>query len=158
MEFSYTLVADSESDIKNGKLSVNSPIGKGLLGKELGDIVEIKVPVDDNCKIKFNTIDVDEDFQGIYYENIPITIKVNPKHDYEFIGWEGRDEITAEITFLPLENTVLKPILRPKKYSLLRDSLIINEISFYQPENDSTDEIMLGIICKYMGILPGKRK
>lgn len=44
MEFSYTLVADSESDIKNGKLSVNSPIGKGLLGKELGDIVEIKVP------------------------------------------------------------------------------------------------------------------
>ena len=44
MEFSYTLVADSESDIKNGKLSVNSPIGKGLFGKELGDIVEIKVP------------------------------------------------------------------------------------------------------------------
>ena len=44
MEFSYTLVSDSESDIKNGKLSVNSPIGKGLLGKELGDIVEIKVP------------------------------------------------------------------------------------------------------------------
>ena len=44
MEFSYTLVADSESDIKNGKLSVNSPIGKGLLGKELGDVVEIKVP------------------------------------------------------------------------------------------------------------------
>tara|TARA_B100000795_G_scaffold221742_1_gene176481 strand:+ start:329 stop:802 length:474 start_codon:yes stop_codon:yes gene_type:complete len=44
LEFSYTLVADSESDIKNGKLSVNSPIGKGLLGKELGDVVEIQVP------------------------------------------------------------------------------------------------------------------
>ncbi len=44
MEFSYTLVADSESDIRNGKLSVNSPIGKGLLGKELGDVVEIEVP------------------------------------------------------------------------------------------------------------------
>ena len=44
MEFSYTPVADSESDIRNGKLSVNSPIGKGLLGKELGDVVEIEVP------------------------------------------------------------------------------------------------------------------
>ena len=44
MVFSYTLVADSESDIRNGKLSVNSPIGRGLLGKELGDIVEIQVP------------------------------------------------------------------------------------------------------------------
>jgi transcription elongation factor GreA len=44
MEFSYTLVADSETDIRNGKLSVNSPIGKGLLGKEVGDIAEIQVP------------------------------------------------------------------------------------------------------------------
>jgi len=44
MEFTYTLVADSETNIKQGKLSVNSPIGKGLLGKELGDIAEIIVP------------------------------------------------------------------------------------------------------------------
>lgn len=44
MEFSYTLVADSETDIKNGKLSVNSPIGKGLLGKQVGEIAEIQVP------------------------------------------------------------------------------------------------------------------
>ncbi len=44
MEFTYTLVADSETDIKNGKLSVNSPIGKGLLGLSVGEIAEIKVP------------------------------------------------------------------------------------------------------------------
>ena len=44
MEFTYTLVADYETNIKQGKLSVNSPIGKGLLGKELGDIAEILVP------------------------------------------------------------------------------------------------------------------
>jgi transcription elongation factor GreA len=44
MIFSYRLVADSESDVKNGKLSVNSPIGHGLLGKEVGDVTEIQVP------------------------------------------------------------------------------------------------------------------
>ena len=44
MEFSYTLVADSETDIRNGKLSVNSPIGKGLLGSKVGEIAEIEVP------------------------------------------------------------------------------------------------------------------
>lgn len=44
-EFEYTLVADAMTDIKNGKISINSPIGKGLLGKEVGDIVEVKVPV-----------------------------------------------------------------------------------------------------------------
>ncbi|WP_088323828.1 transcription elongation factor GreA [Polaribacter tangerinus] len=42
--FKYRLVADSETDVRNGKLSVNSPIGKGLLGKKVGDIAEIEVP------------------------------------------------------------------------------------------------------------------
>ena len=44
MEFEYTLVADAVADLSKGKLSVNSPIGKGLLGKEVGDIAEIQVP------------------------------------------------------------------------------------------------------------------
>ena len=44
MEFSYRLVADSETDVRNGKLSVNSPIVKGLLGKKVGEIAEIQVP------------------------------------------------------------------------------------------------------------------
>lgn len=55
MEFSYTLVADSESDLKTGKLSVNSPIGKGLLGKEVGDLAEIQVP---NGIMKFEIIEI----------------------------------------------------------------------------------------------------
>ncbi len=43
-EFTYTLVSDSEADLKQMKLSVNSPIGKGLLGKVVGDVAEIQVP------------------------------------------------------------------------------------------------------------------
>lgn len=43
-EMVYTLVAQSEADLASGKISVSSPIGKGLLGKEVGDIAEIKVP------------------------------------------------------------------------------------------------------------------
>ncbi len=55
MEFTYTLVADSETDVRNGKLSVNSPIGKGLLGKKVGEIAEIKVP---NGIMKFEIIEI----------------------------------------------------------------------------------------------------
>ena len=40
----YMLVSENEADIKNGKISVATPIAKGLLGKEVGDVVEIKVP------------------------------------------------------------------------------------------------------------------
>lgn len=55
MEFVYTLVADAVSDLSQGKLSVNSPIGKGLLGKTKGDIAEIKVP---KGMMKFEIIDI----------------------------------------------------------------------------------------------------
>jgi len=55
MEFTYTLVADSETNIKEGKLSVNSPIGKGLLGKKVGEIAEIQVP---NGVMKFEIMDI----------------------------------------------------------------------------------------------------
>jgi transcription elongation factor GreA len=40
----YTLVAQSEADLKTGKISVDSPIGKGLLGKKVGEVAAIAVP------------------------------------------------------------------------------------------------------------------
>ena len=55
MELSYLLVADGEADLASGKISVNSPIGKGLLGKSVGDIAEIEVP---NGIIKFEILEI----------------------------------------------------------------------------------------------------
>lgn len=43
-EMMYTLVSEEEADLKAGRISVGSPIGKGLLGKRVGDVAEIKVP------------------------------------------------------------------------------------------------------------------
>ena len=43
-EVTYKLVAQSEADLKSGKISVDSPIGKGLLGKKVGEVAEIQVP------------------------------------------------------------------------------------------------------------------
>ncbi len=55
MEMTYTLVAESEADLASGKISVNSPIGKGLLGKSVGDVAEIQVP---NGIIKFEILEI----------------------------------------------------------------------------------------------------
>ena len=55
MELDYQLVAESEANLREGKISVNSPIGKGLLGKTKGDIAEISVP---NGVIKFEIISI----------------------------------------------------------------------------------------------------
>lgn len=43
-EMAYTLVGREEADFKAGKISVESPIGQGILGKEVGDVVEVDVP------------------------------------------------------------------------------------------------------------------
>ncbi|RRJ91751.1 transcription elongation factor GreA [Flavobacterium macacae] len=55
MEMTYTLVAESEADLKSGKISVTSPIGKGLLGKSVGEIAEITVP---NGVLKFELLEI----------------------------------------------------------------------------------------------------
>lgn len=55
MQMKYTLVAESEADLKSGKISVSSPIGKGLLGKKVGQVAEIKVP---NGTLKFEILEI----------------------------------------------------------------------------------------------------
>ena len=55
IELEYQLVAESEANLREGKISVNSPIGKGLLGKTKGDVAEISVP---NGVIKFEIISI----------------------------------------------------------------------------------------------------
>jgi transcription elongation factor GreA len=51
----YTLVPEKEANLKEGKISVESPIGKGLLGKKVGDVAEIQVP---NGKVSFEILEV----------------------------------------------------------------------------------------------------
>lgn len=51
----YTIVSEPEADLKNGKISIQTPIAKGLLGKKVGDVVEIQVP---SGKIQFEIIDI----------------------------------------------------------------------------------------------------
>ena len=55
MEMQYTLVAENEADLKEKKISVESPIGKGLLGKEVGDIADIQTP---NGVMKFEVVEI----------------------------------------------------------------------------------------------------
>ena len=54
-EMTYKLVAESEADLKNKKISVSSPMGQGLLGKAVGEIAEVKTP---NGAIQFEIIKI----------------------------------------------------------------------------------------------------
>lgn len=53
--FTYTLVAEEEADLKTGRISVKSPFGEGLLGKQVGEIAEVKAP---RGVMKFEILDI----------------------------------------------------------------------------------------------------
>ena len=55
MEMEYTLVAENEADIKQRKISIDSPIGKGLLGKKVGDFADVQTP---GGVVQFEIIDI----------------------------------------------------------------------------------------------------
>lgn len=55
MEMEYMLVPEAEANLKEGKLAVSSPIAKGLLGKKVGDVVEVKVP---SGLVSFEVVDI----------------------------------------------------------------------------------------------------
>ena len=51
----YTLVPETEADLKSGKISVNSPIAKGLLGKKVGEVADVTVP---SGSMKFEVVEI----------------------------------------------------------------------------------------------------
>ncbi len=54
-QMKYTLVSETEADLKSGRISVNSPIGKGILGKSVGDTAKIQVPAGE---IEFEILEI----------------------------------------------------------------------------------------------------
>ena len=55
MTMTYAIVPEKEANFKEGKLSINSPIGQGLLGKQVGEVAEIQVPAG---KVKFEIVEI----------------------------------------------------------------------------------------------------
>ncbi len=55
MEVKYTLVSEKEADLKSGKISYESPIGKGLLNKKIGEVAEVKAPAG---TLEFEVLDI----------------------------------------------------------------------------------------------------
>ncbi len=102
--------------------------------------VSVNIPDDNTCKIKLNSLNLDRDFTGKYFTNIPQKISVKPKHDYKLIGWKGRPETTEIIEFEPSKDIFFEPIIVPKDSSQFKNKIIFNEINFKQIEKDSSKD------------------
>ena len=109
---------------------------------DLDTTVNIQVihPGKEICDIAYNSLDLKQDYQGIYFKGVPQKVKINPKHDYELLAWEGLAEKEEELVFIPQGDTKIKPIISAKDSSEYRRKLIINEVCFKQVEKDSSGD------------------
>ncbi len=102
--------------------------------------VSIVYPGAEKATIRFNSLKIERDFKGIYFDGVPVSISVEPEHDYNFKGWKGRKEKEPAISVMLKEDLVLDPILEPKKRSAFKDSIIFNELKVYQSQSDSSQD------------------
>ncbi|MBI3136381.1 MAG: CotH kinase family protein [Bacteroidetes bacterium] len=102
--------------------------------------VHVYSPGEEQGDITLNSLKIKRDFKGVYFKNVPVTIKAEPKHDYEFVGWKGRNERSSELTIMLTEDLELIPVFQPKRRSIFADSVIINEICFFQHESDTSGD------------------
>lgn len=109
---------------------------------ELKDTLNIEVvhPGKEFCDIRFNSLDLDRSFKGIYFKDVPVQISVTTPHDYEFIGWKDGSKEGAVRKVVPTKDLLLEPIIKARPLSALKDSVIFNEIAFYQTDVDSTED------------------
>lgn len=102
--------------------------------------VSIIYPGDEVAKVRFNSLKIERDFKGVYFDGVPVHISVEPRHDYDFVGWKGREEKERSITVEFSEDIVLEPMFEPKKRSTYTDSIIFNELKVFSAEGDSSGD------------------
>ncbi|MEO9533560.1 MAG: CotH kinase family protein [Crocinitomicaceae bacterium] len=109
---------------------------------DLKDTLNINIvhPGKEICSVHFSSLDLERDYNGVYFKNVPISIRVSPKHDYKFVGWSDGSEEGPERTFIPQKDLEIKPIIEPKERGVFADSIVFNEIAFFQPEADTSQD------------------
>lgn len=101
--------------------------------------VSIEYP-GDVAEVKFNSLKINRDFKGVYFTGVPVKISVQPKHDYDFVGWEGRDVAEPVLEIVLEKDEVFIPLVRPKKPSPYKDQVIFSELMIYQQEADTSED------------------
>ncbi len=109
---------------------------------ELAGTLKVTVVVPDKkvATVTYNSLGLKGDFEGIYFQNVPVTITVSPTHDYIFKGWKNRPDTTRTLQVSGTTDFTLEPILEPKPRSVHSDSIIFNELCMFQIDKDTTED------------------
>ena len=108
---------------------------------ELKEDLYVKVIVPKGGKVKLNRLIIKENFEGTYYQGIPLNIEALTKFDYEFKGWKDHPEMKQK-DYRSFENDtiVLEPIFEKRTWSDYAGKIVITEIDATQAKNDTFND------------------
>lgn len=100
----------------------------------LNDTVKVEIGAFDNKmgKLKLNSLKIKSKFEGWYFTDVPIRIKVKPKMGYEFVKWDGIESTEPELVISLTEAINITPVFKKKPASKLTGIIAINELSIKQ--------------------------
>lgn len=108
---------------------------------ELSDTYLLKIIWSDKenkkGKIKLNSLDIKNAFEGRYFKNLAVNILAIPSFDYEFVGWEGLESNKMNLKLTTENDTLkIKPIFKKKSSSLIKGRIVISEVNAQQKEQN----------------------
>jgi hypothetical protein len=105
---------------------------------DLKEDLYVKIIVPKGGKVKFNTLTIKDQFEGVYYRGVPFNIEAITKFDYEFKGWKNLSE-TKQKDYVNFEKDtlVLEPIFEKKTWSNYAGKIMITEIDATQSQKDT---------------------
>jgi hypothetical protein len=91
--------------------------------------------------VKLNTLRLKENFEGVYFQDVPIHFSAHPEYDYEFVGWKNlTNEARKSYYLLTSDELVLEPIFKRKEYSPFKGLVVITEIDATQEKKKQSND------------------
>lgn len=107
-------------------------------------------------KVKLNSLTIENKFEGLYFTNVPVTIKAKPKMGYEFVKWDGIEDTNPNLVITLSDALYITPVFAKKKEGELCGTIFINEVSIKQDSlTPSEDWIELANISSEQKDLSG---
>lgn len=90
--------------------------------------------------VKLNSLKLKENFEGIYFQGIPISFSAHPDFDYEFVGWKNVSKNRKEYVLFEQEELILEPQFQRKSYSPFQGIVILTEIDATQQHLENSND------------------
>lgn len=102
--------------------------------------INITAPNKEEGFVWFNSLQIKEDYEGVYFQEIPVFLEANPRFDYDFVKWNDNDSSKTRYFQVNDDKKELRAIFKHKPFSHYYGKIIISEIDATQSDDKKSDD------------------